>query len=294
MPLAAGEITHKAVIAYAKTQGITLSKPQLVRWHRAGLLPRPRQVPLGRARGTCSAYPEIAAPLAVFLARAKRQSRNLDRMASLAWMAGYPVTPRIRALLIARHEEARQYAAAGLDAFANEDPDNPVDTALNHPLAIGRRRVPRDFRPTFARLAMEVAAGRFNPAEYDRSDFAVLFSSKATRQKSSPFADLPLDWIKRTFRPLDENVALDAIRRLSDAQLEADRDIARNLWARWFASVSAEPPFGMFEAVFIGRRLSPECRWAIRWAKREATARGFASLSAAVQYAKDQHEVEHA
>lgn len=38
-------------------RGFALTKTQLARWHRAGLLPQPRQRGLGRGKGTSSIYP---------------------------------------------------------------------------------------------------------------------------------------------------------------------------------------------------------------------------------------------
>src|SRR5438445_768462 len=46
------------LIALAKASGFHVTKTQLARWHRAGLLPRPvRRQGLGRGKGTISIYP---------------------------------------------------------------------------------------------------------------------------------------------------------------------------------------------------------------------------------------------
>src|SRR5258707_5993855 len=69
------------VIGYASSLGYIVSAAQLARWHRAGLLPRPRQRPLGRGRGTETVYPPGTSVQVVALCQIKAEEHRLDRPA---------------------------------------------------------------------------------------------------------------------------------------------------------------------------------------------------------------------
>ena len=294
MPLAAGEITRDDVIVYAAERGVRITKDQLIRWHRNGLLPRPRQFSKGKKRGTASAYLAVAAPLAVFLASVKVQRRNLDHMAWLAWSAGYPLTPRLRSLLIARYRTQVQSAADGLEAFDQEEAGNPIDAASEDPVPQGMGRIPRDLRPTLVRMGLEATAGLFAPQQYVSSDFDRLFLRKQRRKKKLKSTEWQGVLLKDTFGALDATRALDAAERLSDAQLEADRELAHLVWRHVFATVPGPLMFGVFEVVFMVRHVSPRLRWFIQVAKREARTQGFTTLGSFYDYLRSTHAAQAA
>jgi hypothetical protein len=79
------------VIADAARAGHAITADQLARWHRAGLLPRPRQLSLGRGRGTISVYPAGTGEQVVALCQFKDEDRRLDRVACRLWWEGFPV-----------------------------------------------------------------------------------------------------------------------------------------------------------------------------------------------------------
>jgi hypothetical protein len=90
------------VIEYAAALGYPVSAAQLARWHRAGLLPRPRQRPLGRGRGTETSYPSGTSVQVVALCQIKEEEHRLDRVAFRLWWEGFPVeTAVIRSQLAA-------------------------------------------------------------------------------------------------------------------------------------------------------------------------------------------------
>ncbi|HEY7418141.1 MAG TPA: hypothetical protein VH593_23380, partial [Ktedonobacteraceae bacterium] len=74
--------TSGALLTLAQHHGYIVSPTQLVRWHRAGLLPRPRQIPLKEARGTCSLYPRGTGEQLLLLCELKTSER---RFSHLAW-----------------------------------------------------------------------------------------------------------------------------------------------------------------------------------------------------------------
>ncbi len=91
------------VIGYASSLGYIVSAAQLARWHRAGLLPRPRQRPLGRGRGTETVYPPGTSVQVVALCQIKAEEHRLDRVAFRLWWEGFTIEPDvIRNLLVAK------------------------------------------------------------------------------------------------------------------------------------------------------------------------------------------------
>jgi hypothetical protein len=106
------------VIKYAAKLGYVVTAPQLARWHRAGLLPRPRQQPLGRGRGTETVYPPGTAAQVVALCQIKDDERRLGRVAFRLWWEGFDVDlGLIRNQLVSAMEpleiEVRKRAAKG-------------------------------------------------------------------------------------------------------------------------------------------------------------------------------------
>jgi hypothetical protein len=83
------------VIGYAAEFGYDVSASQLARWHRAGLLPRPRQRPLGRGKGTETIYPPGASAQVVALCQIKDEERRLDQVAFRLWWDGFAIDPEL-------------------------------------------------------------------------------------------------------------------------------------------------------------------------------------------------------
>ena len=79
------------VIERASALGYDVSEDQLARWHRAGLLPRPRQRPLGRGRGTETTYPHGTSVQVVAVCQIKDEERRLGRVAFRLWWDGFDV-----------------------------------------------------------------------------------------------------------------------------------------------------------------------------------------------------------
>lgn len=91
------------VVAYAASLGYVMSAAQLARWHRAGLLPRPRQQSLGRGRGTATLYPLGTSVQVVALCQIRANERRLDRAAFRLWWDGFTVDLTVIKSLLARH-----------------------------------------------------------------------------------------------------------------------------------------------------------------------------------------------
>jgi hypothetical protein len=89
------------IIGYASSLRYIISAAQLARWHRAGLLPRPRQRPLGRGRGTETIYPPGTSVQVVALCQIKAEEHRLDRVAFRLWWEGFAIEPDIIRNLLA-------------------------------------------------------------------------------------------------------------------------------------------------------------------------------------------------
>src|SRR5215207_5229172 len=84
--------SREELLSLARSSGFDLSEPQLARWHRAGLLPRPTQRPLGRGHGTQTVYPPGTEGQLLALCGVHAEVRSLDRVAWHLWWAGYDVS----------------------------------------------------------------------------------------------------------------------------------------------------------------------------------------------------------
>ncbi len=156
------------LLATARAHEFRVSRTQLARWHRGGLLPRPTQRGLGRGRGTESVYPAGTAKLLLALLRVRKGERRLSRIAWHLWWAGHDVlTDQIRAYLERLAAEwERRLKRLMQDGALTEAGLKFVDqTAARRIGDKGyqriRRRVGRRRMPTFMRIAIEVVSGVF-------------------------------------------------------------------------------------------------------------------------------------
>ena len=111
--------TADEVIKAASAAGFEVSPSQLARWHRAGLVPRPRQQALGRGQGTASIYPSGTSLQVVAVCRLLEKHRSLDRAGFQLWWDGYDVPDSLIRGAVERaareFDEALGSLAGGLD-----------------------------------------------------------------------------------------------------------------------------------------------------------------------------------
>ncbi len=94
--------SRQDLLEVAKSHGYEVTADQLVRWHRAGLLPRPRQRSKGKKQGTQSLYPtgtgdQLSALCEIHIGQGEKR---LDYVAWRLWWQGYDVSiERVRRLL---------------------------------------------------------------------------------------------------------------------------------------------------------------------------------------------------
>lgn len=88
--------------------GATITRYQLERWLKAGLLPAPHRRGLGRGKGTVSEYPAIAVPMVKRLVELSKQTRDIHAWRWQLWLDGYPIDQERLQLDLVRHLEAMQ------------------------------------------------------------------------------------------------------------------------------------------------------------------------------------------
>lgn len=83
--------TQKQLLEIAQQQGYKVTSRQLVRWHCADLLPRPKQYSLGRGYGTQTVYPENTSSQLLALCCIHTKEHRLDYIAWELWWQGYRI-----------------------------------------------------------------------------------------------------------------------------------------------------------------------------------------------------------
>lgn len=156
------------MIAAAAERGESVSDAKLAKWRAAGLLPRPVQRSLGRARGTVTVYPEgsTAQLLRLLTIRAEPGRFDPERALWRLWWEGWPVDPaKVRDALgrtLQAWESALGEFGQALDA-EDGDPLRAFETARLPPLlAKARKRTGAGAFSTVGRLVLDAAAGRFS------------------------------------------------------------------------------------------------------------------------------------
>jgi len=160
--------TGTELLALARQQGYPISAHQLVRWHRAGVLPRPQQRPLKEARGTCSLYPPGTGEQLLLLCSLRVNERRLSHLAWQLWLAGYRVERgMIRAQLqqaMARIVHWMQWFAEFKQTVLQQDAEQALDLIERYaqgplhlqPLRRIRKRIGREHFSTFLSRLLEL------------------------------------------------------------------------------------------------------------------------------------------
>lgn len=162
--------TSEELLTLTRQHGYNISPTQLARWHRAGLLRRPRQQPQKEARGTCSLYPIGTGGQLLLLCSLRTNERRFSHLAWHLWLAGYPVALQI---IRTQLEYATQRLARWMLWFDNfkqaihtqDAPEEALDLieyyaqADLHTQALRRirKRIGREYFPTFLRILIKLA-----------------------------------------------------------------------------------------------------------------------------------------
>lgn len=180
----------KHLLELAQEHGYSVSAMQLARWHRAGLLLRPKQLALGRGQGTQSLYPVGTGEQLLLLCELRKHERRLAHLAWRIWWEGYPVDLQLIRKILEKtaaqlSERIRWFVAIKQLEQVNDDktmeePEQLLDfierfaTAdLDYkPLRRVRKRLGKEQFATFIRMLIDIASGTFTgySTSYDRRE----------------------------------------------------------------------------------------------------------------------------
>ncbi|HZU70929.1 MAG TPA: hypothetical protein VFA09_26875 [Ktedonobacteraceae bacterium] len=155
--------TAEALMTSMQAHGFTVTRPELARWHRAGLLPRPERHSRGRGRGMVSIYPHGTADQLLALCEIHHSEKRLPFVAWRLWWVGYDVPMRYAWQFL---EEATASWRQGIEHL-QELQEHPelltalFDRKLTKTLARARKRVGRRNFPTFIGVLFRIATGTF-------------------------------------------------------------------------------------------------------------------------------------
>jgi hypothetical protein len=102
------------IIEAALNAGFPLSRRQLAEWHRHGLIPKPKQLPLGRGKGSASIYRHGTTRQAITCAILMIRFGSLRRVGWELWVLGYPVAERLWRPPLKRAHKAFRFLASYL------------------------------------------------------------------------------------------------------------------------------------------------------------------------------------
>ncbi len=230
------------LIAAASTHGFRISKTQLVRWHRVGLLPRPRQSGLGRGRGTESIYPPGTTRLLLDLCAIRKHERRFSVIAWKLWWSGHDaLTKQIRRSLqhfvVEWERVSKQWMQNGelTDDGANllDQTQNP----RNHGKVLRqlRRRVGYHRILKFMRVVMQVVSGEFSRWDGPGDPEIIARGLRPTKEKHTPDT---LQWVLDPIAlgELSQRISPEAIGRALDRTTDQDLTRAQNAVRELFSS----------------------------------------------------------
>lgn len=157
-----------ALIASAASEDFTITKADLARWHRAGLLPRPQRHSLGRPHGMVSIYPPGTSRQVLALCRIHQSEKRLAYIAWCLWWEGYAIPVDLIRQFLEKTSEGWQQ---GLEEVrqVQRDPErltklldrSSLQRLSQKPLRGVRKRVGRDDFPVFLGVILRIASGTF-------------------------------------------------------------------------------------------------------------------------------------
>lgn len=174
------EETREELLDIALAHGHEVSTPQLARWHRAGLLPRPKQRPLGKGHGTQTVYPPGTGKQLLRLCEIHfgDEEKRLQYVGWRLWWEGYDVSfELIRSfldLLATKLDKERSHLVdPGKEDLSDAGwkwVEDSRKARLGSPLGGVRRRTGRKLFPTVMKMLVEVFAGLYTGYQVDYTE----------------------------------------------------------------------------------------------------------------------------
>lgn len=162
--------TWEGIRARSELAGFPVSRDQLERWRGAGLLPKVKQVGLGRAAGSEVRYPVGTADQVIAIAAAFAIKRKKDFVGWRLWLQGYEVGERYwrsrvdAGLLALRGTQQWMIEAINRDDFSDETDFDRLAPDLIRGMGLDRalRFLPNGMASYIAATFGDIIAGQFN------------------------------------------------------------------------------------------------------------------------------------
>jgi hypothetical protein len=239
------EETAAELIARAKAAGYEVTIDQLTRWHRRDLLPKPRQVSLGR-KGSELRFPAGTSDQLLELLHLKGIYRSLDKVGWGLWWGGWRVpTALARAYIEGVLTKMSKFFSEFVtpDGELTDKAKDLLDRAPDAYLEAGalrraRRRVGVDRFDWFMESILLVGTGHTDLVKDE--DLDLLERGMALdRARSDPIASTGSPWLSSDKRLDFENIGqlndtghqLELLNAASDEALCGARDMAKAVMA---------------------------------------------------------------
>ncbi len=162
------------MLELVRDRGYAVTESQLARWHRAGLIPRPRQRGLGRDRGSQTVYPQGTGEQLLRLCEIHFDD-GVKRLAHIGWRLwweGYddvsllkPVRAFLTRIATKVDNELKRVLDPETGTISDEKWKELVEGSstarLDKPVRAMRGRVGRDRMPTLMSIMLEVNTGLY-------------------------------------------------------------------------------------------------------------------------------------
>jgi hypothetical protein len=179
------------LLAMAKSRGYKVSSDQLNRWHRAGLLPRPRQVLLGR-RGSKTVYPNGSAEQVIEICRIHEKERRLAYVAWQLWWNGFEVKLGTVRDFIQRSAKTIDEGRRKCYWLNSETVKREIEASgearfENKVIRKARKRIGKSQLPSFLETMLAVATGQYSKesseAQSDQMDLEKALGLENAREQ---------------------------------------------------------------------------------------------------------------
>jgi len=170
--------TREELLDLAKARGYSVTEHQLARWHRAGLLPRPKQRSLGKGHGTQTVYPPGTGRQLLRLCEIHfdDKEKRLLHVGWRLWWEDYEVSSkpirdllsRVASMVDSGRRSVVDPQTGELSESAWKFVEDSPDVKLHKPWSQVRRRTGQNLFPTLVKTMFEVGAGRYEglPVDY--------------------------------------------------------------------------------------------------------------------------------
>lgn len=220
-----GERTAQFMLDLATSRGFEITRTQLARWHRAGVLPAPRQRSRGRGRGTETVYPPGTGQLLLAVCEARKHRRKLDEVAWALWWAGNDVPSEPVRAFLAKCATKIDNVTSGKTRLPSQDTMRRV--RLSGPLSGVRKRMGRDEFPELVSTLLGTLSDHQQP-----SDSTILVKAlglqRARKDRTIDAGPLISSDVSGTFQELGSMFGgiklVEVLSGMSDHDLKNSRD----------------------------------------------------------------------